>query len=94
MIFAVIGILKQPAPPRGGRFEADVNEHFSQSALRVVNAGYLRGRAGEPLGLLGLIEADSYERAEAFLESSPFTLGGHYERTYVAAFDVEIGRLN
>jgi uncharacterized protein YciI len=93
MIFAVIGILKQPLPPRDPGFEAALNEHFAQKSPRIVNAGYLRGQAGEPVGLLGLIEADSFEHAQAYLDQSPFQRAGHYDRTYVAAFDVEIGRL-
>jgi uncharacterized protein YciI len=93
MIFAVIGILKQPSPPRGPGFEAALNEHLSPHFPRIINAGYLRGPDGQALGLLGLIEAASFAEAQAFLDASPFTEGGFYEHVHLAAFDVEVGRL-
>jgi uncharacterized protein YciI len=94
MIFAVIGLFKQPVPARDSGFEAALNEHFSQPSLRIVNAGYLRDAQGEPVGLLGLIESESFAKVEAFLQASPFHRGGYYERVQIAAYDIEVGRLD
>ncbi|HET9161502.1 MAG TPA: hypothetical protein VFN88_12895 [Caulobacteraceae bacterium] len=93
MIFALIGILKQPPPTRSATFEAELNEHLSPHFMRIVSAGYLRDANGGPIGVMGLIEAIDFPQAQAFLDSSPFTLGGHYEHVHLAAFDIEVGRL-
>lgn len=93
MIFAVIGILKQPPPPRESGFEAELNEHLAQPQLRIINAGYLRNAQGEPVGVMGMIEVETFAKAEAFLENSPFHRRGHYERSYVVEYDLEVGRL-
>lgn len=92
MIFTVIGLLRQPVPPRDAAFEAALNAHLAQPNLRIVNAGYLRNARREPIGILALIETDSFARAQAFLECSPFQTGGYFERTEVAEYDVEVGR--
>ena len=93
MIFAVIGLFKQPRPIPGADFEAAVNEHLAQPAFRIVNAGYLRDEKGEPVGVMALLDVESIAQANTFLRSSPFHMGGHYERVEVAAYDVEVGRL-
>jgi uncharacterized protein YciI len=93
VIFALIGILKQPMPQRDAAFEAALNAHFAQPQLRIINAGYLRDARHEPIGLISLIETDSFDRARAWLEASPFHSGGFYDSTHIAEYDVEIGRL-
>jgi hypothetical protein len=93
MIFALIGILKQPIPPRDARFEAAMNEHFAPHFPRIVNAGYLRGPDGEPVGLLGLVEAETFGQAQEYLDASPFSQCGYYDHVHLAEFDVEVGRL-
>lgn len=93
MIFALIGILKQPIPPRDAAFEAALNAHFAQPQLRIINAGYLRDAQHETIGLLSLIETESFERAQAWFETSPFHCGGFYDRTQIAEYDIEIGRV-
>jgi len=94
VIFAILGLLKQPVPPRDAAFEAAINAHLAQPSLRIVNAGYLRNAEGDPIGLLALIETESFARAQAFLETSPFHVGNFYERAEIAEYDVEVGRLS
>lgn len=93
MIFAIVGLLKQPMPPRTAAFEAALNEHYAQPQLRIINAGYLRDAREQPIGLLALIETESFARAQAFLESSPFHTGGFYDRVEIAEYDVDVGRV-
>ena len=93
MIFAVLGIFRQPAPAYDPKVQAAFNEHLAQPYLRIVNAGYLRGPQGEPIGLLALLDVKGLEQAQSFLDSSPFQMAGDYERTLVTAFDVSVGRL-
>ncbi len=93
MIFAAIGILKQPNPPHDTAFEAAVNEHLAQPAFRVVNFGFLRDAAGAPFGLMGLIDVETETQAQAYLAASPFSLGHLYEHVHLGAYDVEVGRM-
>jgi uncharacterized protein YciI len=93
VIFALIGLLRQPVPPRDAAFEAALNAHYAQPQLRIINAGYLRDARRQPIGLLAVIEAESFDRAQAFLESSPFHTGGFYDRVEIAEYDVDVGRL-
>jgi uncharacterized protein YciI len=93
MIVAVIGLLKQPCPPRDGAFEAQLNEHLAQPHLRIVNAGYLRDAQGESVGVMALIEVETFALAQAYLENSPFHRCGHFERAHVVEYDLEVGRL-
>jgi uncharacterized protein YciI len=93
VIFAILGLLKQPVPPRDCAFEAALNAHLAQPNLRIVNAGYLRDADHELIGHLALIETHSFAHAQAFLETSPFHTGGFYERTEIAEYDNQVGRL-
>jgi uncharacterized protein YciI len=93
MIFAVIGILKQPVPPRGAVFETALNEHLAPHFPRIVSAGYLRGPDGEAIGVLGLIDVETFAQAQTFLDASPFAIGRYYDHVHLAAFDLEVGRL-
>ena len=93
MIYAVIGFLKAPPPAGDARFEAAVNDHLAPGFPRIINAGYLRGRDGERVGVLALIDVDTFEQAEGYLAESPFTELGLVEDAHVAVFDVEVGRL-
>jgi len=80
-------------PPRDAAFEAALNAHLAQPNLRIINAGYLRNALREPIGIMALIETESFARAQAFLENSPFHSGGFLERDEVAEYDVEVGRV-
>jgi uncharacterized protein YciI len=93
MIFAVIGILKQPIPPLGPSFEAAINDHLAPHFPRIVNAGYLRGPKGEPLGVMTLIDTETFAEAQEFLDTGPFAEAGYYDHVHLAAFDIEVGRL-
>lgn len=93
MIFAVAGFLKTPLAEEPPELSAALNEHLGQGGGGLRLAGYLRDRQGRRIGLLGLLEADSFERAERFLVESPFSEGHFYDRTVVAEFFIEVGRL-
>lgn len=93
MLFAIVGILKQPPLPHGYGFEGALTAHLSQNVLRIVHAGYLRGPDGEPVGFHGIIEAETFEAAQRFVESGPFAEGGHFDHLHLAAYDVEVGRV-
>ena len=93
MLFAVIGFFKPDVDTAPAKLQADFNEHLAQPTLRIALAGYLKSREGARTALMGLIEAESFDRAEAFLHASPYFEAGLYDRIEVLHFDVEVGRL-
>jgi uncharacterized protein YciI len=93
MLFAVMGFFKPDVDTSPAELQADLNEHLAQPALRIALAGYLRNRAGQRTGLMGLIEAQSFDRAEAYLHASPYFQAGLYGQVEVLEFDGEVGRL-
>lgn len=92
MIFAVIGILKQPNPPHDPAFEAALNEHLAQPVVRIVSFGFLRDAAGAPFGLMGLIDVETEAQAKAYLAASPFSLDHLYAHVHLGVYDIEVGR--
>jgi hypothetical protein len=94
MIFAVAGLLKTPLAEEPPELSAALNEHLGPGGAGLRLAGYLRDREGRRVGLLGLIEAESFERAERFLRESPFSEADLYDRTVVAEYFLEVGRLD
>jgi uncharacterized protein YciI len=94
MLFAVMGFFRSGIDPSPPELQASFSEHLSQPMPRVRLAGYLLDRDGRRVGFMGLIEAESHERAEAYLRSSPYFDAGLYERTEVMAYDLEVGRLD
>lgn len=93
MLFAMMGFFKADADPSPPGLQDEFNEHLGQPLTRVRLAGYLRNRANERTGFLGLIEAESFDRAEAYLHGSPYFQGGLYRHVEVLQLDVEVGRL-
>jgi hypothetical protein len=93
MLFAVMGFFNAGADPSPPGLQVEFNEHLGQPTPRIRLAGYLRNRANERTGFLGLIEADSFDRAEAYLHASPYFQSGLYRQVEVVRFDIEVGRL-
>lgn len=93
MIFAVIGILKPSSPPNDPAFEAALNEHLAQPAVRIANFGFLRNAAGAPFGLMGLIDVETEAQARAYLAASPFSLEHLYQQVHLGVYDIEVGRI-
>lgn len=93
MLYAVFGVFKPGLDADQPDLQVDLNEHLAQPALKLRLAGFLRDTDGRKTGVAALLEADSIERAEAYLKSSPFFIRGFYERTHVAVYDLEIGHL-
>ncbi|MDB5449347.1 MAG: YciI family protein [Phenylobacterium sp.] len=93
MMFAVIGFFRSGADPARPALQADWNEHLGASAHTLRHAGFLVDEHGRKAGVMGLLEADDFARAQAYLRTSPFTEAGLYERTAVLEFAEEVGRL-
>jgi len=93
MIFAILGLFKEPKPDTEPGFEAALNEQLAQPFLRIVTAGYVRNDRGEPAGFLGLVEAASFQQANAFLDNSPFRRSGQYKDLWLGAYEQEVGHI-
>lgn len=93
MLFALIGLLKEDAASHLPDAEA-INEHLAQPFRHTRLAGYLRREDGSALGVLMLVEADSFAAAEAHIEQSPFSKAHLYERAEVAELAIEVGRFD
>ena len=91
MLFLVAGILKQGSEPRMIDLRNEWNEHLSQPNRRISLFGGLRDREGKRAGYLAMLEADSFEDAESFLQQSPFYQNDLYDRVEVAEFQPQMG---
>ena len=93
MLYLVAGLLKPGSEERVIALRNEFNEHLSQPFRTISLAGLLRDRDGKRIGYMAIIEADSFDDAEAYLMQSPFAIDGLYERTEVARFEPEIGAI-
>lgn len=93
MLFALIGFLKPEAEERLPDADA-INEHLAQPFRRTHLAGYLRREGGRRAGVMMLVEAESFAKAEALLRQSPFIKANLYERVEVMEYALEVGRLD
>jgi uncharacterized protein YciI len=91
MLYLVAGILKPGSEERLVELRNEFNEHLSQPFRKISLAGLLRDRDGKRTGYVAIIEAGSFDEAEAFLKQSPFYEHGLYERIEVAEFAAEVG---
>ena len=94
MLFAVMGYFKPGVDTAPANLQDDFNEHLGQPNFGIRLAGALRDRDGKRIGFMGLLEADSFDRAEAYLRQSPYAKADLYGRMEVMEFPVEVGRLN
>jgi len=90
--FVVIGWFRDGADAAVAPLQSALNDQLAYPPVRL--AGPLRDRDGRPLGWMGVLEADSYEAASAFIERSPYLRSGLYERAEVYAYSVEVGRVD
>jgi uncharacterized protein YciI len=91
MQFLIAGILKPGVEDQILALHSEFNEHLAQPYRTIALAGALRGKDGKRKGYAAIIEADSFEDAEAWLNQSPFYANHLYERVDVAEFASEVG---
>ncbi|MEO8455688.1 MAG: YciI family protein [Sphingomicrobium sp.] len=91
MQYLIAGILKPGVEDALLALHNDFNEHLAQPYRTIALAGALRGKDGKRTGYVAIIEADSFEDAEAWLNQSPFYANHLYERVEVAQFAPEVG---
>ena len=94
MLFAVTGFFKPGVDTAPGNLQVDFNEHLGQPNLNIRLAGALVDEHGAKIGFMGVVETETFEQAEAYLRASPYYQADLYDRTEVAQFDVQVGRLS
>jgi uncharacterized protein YciI len=93
MLYLVAGLLKPGSEEQMIALHNEFNEHLSQPFRAISLAGLLRDREGKRKGYVAIVEAESFEDAEAYLHQSPFYTYGLYQQTEVALFESEIGKI-
>jgi uncharacterized protein YciI len=93
MLFTVTGFFKPGVDTAPGALQTDFNEHLGQPNLNIRLAGPLLDEHGAKIGFMGLVETETFEQAEAYLRDSPYFQADLYDRTEVAEFNVQVGRL-
>ncbi len=68
-------------------------DHLRQPLLHIRLVGALCDEAGERTGILMLMEADSRDQLEHFLQISPYGQAGLYARIDIDALQIEAGGL-
>lgn len=91
MQFLIAGLLKPDVEDQLLALHNEFNERLGQPNRTIALAGALRGKDGKRQGYVAIIEADSFEDAEAWLDQSPFYANHLYERVEVAEFAAEVG---
>ena len=69
------------------------SEHLAQRGPRVRLGGALTDGQGVRTGILLVVESDSVESVRRFIDSSPYSLAGLYERVEIDCIDIEVGSL-
>jgi uncharacterized protein YciI len=91
MLYVVAGYFKPGVDPEPAALQDDFNEHLAQTNLRIRAAGPLRDRDGKRIGFMGLVETEGFDRAQAFIDESPYAKAGLYDRIEVAQYVNEVG---
>lgn len=69
-------------------------DHMGQPLLHIRLVGVLKSATGERKGVYLLMEADSRDQVEHFLEHSPYKLAGLYDSIEIDELEIEAGGLN
>ncbi len=93
MLYAISGWFRVNSEAQRQAIHEEFNEHLSQRHPRLRLGGVLRDESGGRAGVLILLEADDKKQAQKFVDSSPYTRAGLYERIDLTALDIEVGSL-
>jgi uncharacterized protein YciI len=91
MLFALVGFYREGAESHLLEIAPAVNEYLGQLVTPPRLASVLRGKGGEKVGNLVIIDAADFEEAKARLKESPALQAGLYDRSEIAELQVEIG---
>ena len=93
MQFAVAAILKPGTEKELIKYSDEFSEQIGANGEDVRLAGALLDEAGKKVGYLALLEGDTIEQVQAWVDASPIYRAGLYDRLEVFRYQVEVGRL-
>ena len=95
MLYSVIARFRPGVEAERDALHAAFSDHLRQPLLHIRLAGAVRhADTGEREGVLLLIEADTREAIDHFVEFSPYNQAGLYQRVYIDELVIEAGGLN
>jgi uncharacterized protein YciI len=93
MLFAVKAHFRPGTEERRASLSAEFSQHIGQPLLHIRLIGALLDGESRRSGLLMLMEADGRELVQGFLDESPFTREGVYDRMEIEELQIEAGSL-
>jgi uncharacterized protein YciI len=95
VLYSVIARFKPGVEAERDALHEAHSDHLRQPLLHIRLAGTIRNAdTGERAGVMLLIESDTREAVDHFLELSPYKAAGLYERIYIDELVIEAGGLN
>ena len=93
MLFAVKARFRRGTDEQRAALSAEFGQHIRQPLLHIRLLGALLDSGGRRSGIMMLMEADSREGVQNFLDQSPFTRDGLYEELEIDELQIEAGSL-
>jgi uncharacterized protein YciI len=93
MLFAVKARFRDGTEEQRAALAAEFSDHIRQPLLHIRLLGALLDESGRRNGMLMLMEADSRELVQSFLDQSPFSRERVYEDLEIDELQIEAGSL-
>jgi uncharacterized protein YciI len=93
MLFAIAAFLRPEGEAELIQYSQDFNEFLGPSAKDILAAGVLRDATGHRVGYLALIERDTIDEAQEWLNGGPLHRSHLAAREQIFEYQVEVGRL-
>ena len=94
MLYMVNARFKPGVEAQHAALASQFGDHLGQPLLHIRMVGALRDDQGNRTGVHLLMEADSRQQLDHFLEQSPYRQAGLYDRIEVDQLEIEAGGLN
>jgi uncharacterized protein YciI len=95
VLYSIIARFKPGVEAERDALHEAFSDHLRQPLLHIRLAGAIRhADTGEREGVLLMIEADTRQAVDHFLEFSPYGMAGLYQRIYIDELVIEAGGLN
>jgi uncharacterized protein YciI len=93
MLYAVKARFRPGTEEQRNALSADFSQHIRQPLLHIRLLGALLDGAGRRSGMMMLMEADSRELVQSFLDQSPYSREGLYVELDIDELQIEAGSL-
>jgi uncharacterized protein YciI len=93
MLYAVKARFRPGTEEQRNALSADFSQHIRQPLLHIRLLGALLDANGRRSGMMMLMEADSRELVQSFLDQSPYSREGLYVELDIDELQIEAGSL-